>query len=78
MQIDANVEEMKHILWTLSTFPKLESVSFGNFRLGAAWRYCFIHFPVVNENPFVNELQGTKFELETNDTRGWSRVFRVA
>jgi len=70
--------KIKHMLWTLSTFRKFESVPFDNFKLGAAWRYCFIHLPVFIENLFVDELQGTKFEFEANDTRGWPRVFRVA
>ncbi|ODM15140.1 hypothetical protein SI65_09379 [Aspergillus cristatus] len=78
MRMYANVQDIKRMFQTLSSFPALESVSFDNFTLGVVRRDYFIHFPVVTENPFVDESQGTKFEFASNNTRGWPRVFRVA
>lgn len=78
INIYANVQDIKRMFQTLSSFPALESVSFDDFTLGVVRRDYFIHFPVVIGNPFVDELQGAKFEFASNNTRGWPRVFRVA
>ena len=78
MRVDADLKDVKRMLQTLSTsFPALESVSFGGLMLGVQTRTDFIHFLMVSDNPCVDESQGTKFEFASNTARG-SRNHYVA
>ena len=78
MRLDASLEDVRRMFQTLSnSFPALEAVSFRGLASGLT-RGDFIHFPVVSDNPFVDESQGTKFEYASNHPRGWSRNLYVA
>lgn len=78
MRINADLKDIKQMFQTLSTsFPALESVSFGGLMLGVQTRTDFIHFPIVSENPCIDELQGTKFKFTSSTARG-SRNHYVA
>lgn len=79
MPLKKDLKEIKQMLRTLSTqFPVLESVSFNAFSLGLPAQRELIHFPVVPENPFVDESQGTKLEFASDGSRVWSRNFHIA
>ena len=77
MRVDGDCEGIRKLFSTLSTFPELESFVFNNVKLGVYWRHHFINFPVLAENPFVDESRGHKFDLSV-DSRGRVRVWHVA
>ena len=65
MRMYANVGDVKQMLRTLSdSFPAFVSDSFDSFTLGVIRRDYFINSPVVAENPFVDELQGTNLSSQ--------------
>lgn len=70
LRIEADIEGIRQMFSTLSTFPVLESFAFDCVGFGVHGKVDLIYSPTLAENPFVDESRENKFRISLKNKIG--------